>query len=209
MTGGRLSPLGLAVLLLAAQAACLAALPVRGLAARLPDLDVTDLWDYPRDLHSIAAQGTTLFFICDIDLKECREGAVFFESRARRIREAGIRPVMLLRGPAADVRSAALDMDLDLPVYIDPGGEVIAAVLGEGILPALLLVSPGGSVLATVYGGGESLAGNIEEAIRRAAPEAEAVPEREAEPVEKKSKTWKYLLGAAAVVLVGILILAD
>lgn len=184
------------------------ALPGSGLSAReeLPGLEVTDLWDYPESLSTIVAKGTTLFFICDPALKECREGAVFIESRAPGIREAGMRLALLLRGSGPDVRNAALQMDLDTPIYIDEDGRVIDSMLDQEILPALLLASHDGTVIETVYGGGESLAGNLERVLARGAPEPP--PEKVAEP-EKKSGRWKYLLGAAAIIVIGILIFAD
>jgi hypothetical protein len=184
------------------------ALPGPGAAAgELPDVEVTDLWDYPENLLSIVAEGTTLVFICDPGVKECREGAVFIDSRARSIREAGARPVMLLRGAAADVRSAALDMHLDTPIYIDEAGDAIDGILDQEILPALILVSPDGTVLDTVYGGGESLAGNIEEILRRGSAEPPAP--QVAGPEKKRSNAWKYALGAAAVIAAAAIILVD
>jgi len=175
--------------------------------AELPDLDVKDLWDYPENLRSIVADGTTLFFICDPKVKECREGAVFIENRASGINEAGAKLVMLFRGGAAEVRSAALDMDLDSDIYIDEDGHVIDAVLDEDILPALLLVSSDGTVLEAVYGGGESLAGNIEQILRYEVPEPPPPPPAQvAEPEKKGSGRWKYILGAAAVIVLGTLL---
>lgn len=177
-------------------------------ATELPDLDVTDLWDYPANLHSIAASGTTLFFICDPKVKECREGAVFIENRSSDIIAAGARLVMLFRGGAADVRRAALDMDLDSDIYIDEDGHVIEAILDEEILPALVLVSSGGAVLAAVYGGGESLAGNIEQVLRYEAPPPPPPQPQVARPEEKGPGKWKYILGAAAVIVLSALLFA-
>jgi len=182
-------------------------------AAELPDLEVSDLWDYPQSLSTIVARGATLFFICDPGVKECREGAVFIENRAASIREAGFRPVLLLRSSGPDVRSAALEMDLGTPIYIDEGGDVIGSMLSQDILPALLLASPDGTILDTVYGGGESLAGNLGEILKREMPEPPppvvAEPEVLAEPEKEGSGTWKLLVGVAALALIGVLIFAD
>lgn len=198
----------MAALLLAVVASAVTALPGPGTAAELPDLEVTDLWDYPENLRSIAADGVTLFFICDPGVKECREGAVFIENRTESIRDAGAELVLLFRGAAADVRSAALDMDLDSDIYIDEGGHVIDAILDEEILPALLLVSSDGTVLESVYGGGESLAGNIERVLQREAPERP--PTEVAQPGKKASNKWKWVMGAAIVMTIGaVIILID
>ena len=177
-------------------------------AGDLPDLDVTDLWDYPENLRAIVADGTTLFFICDPKVKECREGAVFIENRTPGITGAGAKLVMLFRGGAAEVRRAALDMDLDSDIYIDEDGHVIDALLDEDILPALVLVSSDGTVLEAVYGGGESLAGNIEQVLRYEAPQPPPPQVQVAKPEEKGSGKWKYILGAAAAVVLGTLLLA-
>jgi hypothetical protein len=176
-------------------------------AEELPDLELTDLWDSSRSLRSVAAQGTTLFFICDPGVKECREGAVFFESRASSMREAGIRPALIFRGKAPDVRSAVLNMDLDNPVYIDEDGHVIDSMLDQEVLPALLLAAPDGTVLKTVYGGGESLAGNIEQVIKPGTPEA--LPPQVARAGKEASGRWKYLVAAVALVVIGVVIFAE
>jgi hypothetical protein len=96
-------------------------------------------------------------------------------------------------------------MDLDSDIYIDEGGQVIDAMLDEQVLPALLLVSPDGTVLQAVYGGGESLAGNIDRVLEREVPEPP--PLQVARPEEEKSSKWKWILGTAAVVTVGALII--
>lgn len=176
-------------------------------AAELPDLDVTDLWDYPRRLRSIAAEGSTLFFICDPDVKECREGAVFFDSRVTSIREAGFRPVLLFSGKPADVRSAVLKMGLDSPVYVDEHGRAIESMMEQEVLPALLLAEGSGEVLDVVYGGGESLAGNIEQILALHA--AEPPPPIPAEPQKKSHRTYKVLAALAVITAVGIIIFAD
>lgn len=175
--------------------------------ADLADLELTDLWDYSRSLRSILADGPTLFFICDPDVKECREGAVFFESRSRGIREAGIRPALIFRGRPPDVRSAVLKMGLDNPVYLDEDGRVIDSMLDQEVLPALLLAAPDGTVLKTVYGGGESLAGNIVQVIEHLTPEA--TPPEGAQAEKETSGRWKYLVAIAALVAVGVVIFAD
>lgn len=192
----------LSVLLTALPPACLS-------AAELADLEVLDLWDYPENLAALVEDGSTVFFICDPGLKECREGAVFIESRAARIREAGLRPVMLLRGSGPDVRKAALEMDLDTPIYIDEEGGVIDALLDQEILPALLLASKEGTVVETVYGGGDSLAGNLERILARAAPEPPPPVVARPEEKEKKSETWKIIAGIAALAIIGVIIFAD
>jgi hypothetical protein len=175
-------------------------------AEHLPDLAVADLWDAPHNLRAIAAEGSTLFFICDTAVKECREGAVFFDNRSSEIQRAGVLPVFIFRGDPADIRTAVLKMDLASPVYIDQGGRLIEKVLEHHILPALVLAAPDGSILETVYGGGESLAGNIETVLEREPAQA---PVETAGAQEKgTARWWKYAAiaaGAAAIALIAIL----
>jgi hypothetical protein len=190
-----------AVLLLAVAAVCSTAL-----ATELPDLEVTDLWDYPENLRDIVARGNTLFFICDPEVKECREGAVFIETRESSIYEAGLKLVLLFQGAPAEVRRAALDMDLDSDIYIDEDGQVIDAILDEGILPAILLVSQDGTVLDAVYGGGESLAGNIDQILQPETPQPP--PAQVAQSEKEKSGKWKWAVAAMAVITIGAIILA-
>jgi hypothetical protein len=177
-------------------------------ARELPDLEVSDLLDYPVNLRSIAARETTLFFICDPALKECREGAVFFESRARAIRQAGIRPVLLLRGKGPEVRNTVLNMGIGSPVYIDADGRAVAAMLDEDVMPALLLARPGGEVIETVYGGGESLAGNIQNLSQRESHEQEPPP-RPAAAEKKGHGTYKLLAAIGALIIIGFIVFAD
>ena len=174
-------------------------------------LVVLDLWDYPAEFSTIYEEGPALFFICDLGAKECREGAVFFESRAANIREAGVQPIFLFRGDPAVVRSTVLSMNLDTPVYIDRSGDVIDGILEQEVLPALMLAAPDGTGMKTVYGGGDSLAGNIERILLREEPESPPprVAEPTAGPEEKRKATYKLLLGAAAVIIIGVLILAN
>ncbi len=200
-------PMSMSFVLTALSFAVVASAPLpSACAAELPDLELSDLWDYSRSLRSIVAEGPTLFFICDPGVKECREGAVFFESRSPSIREAGIRPALILRGRAPDVRSAVLKMGLKSPVFVDEEGRVIDSMLDQDILPALLLAAPDGTVMETVYGGGESLAGNIGQVIEHVT--LDAAPPEVAQAEKETSGRWKYLVAIAAIAIIGVVIFA-
>jgi hypothetical protein len=102
-----------------------------------------------------------VFFICDIELSVCREGAVFFDSRAEEIEAHGLRAALILTAPPAEVRDFVLRTRIDRPVFVDSGRRVFETLLSEKILPALVLVDGEGKQVRTLYGGGESLEGNI------------------------------------------------
>jgi|GEM_PF-2202935 len=171
-------------------------------AREIPDAAVTDLWDAPHNLRTIASRESTLFFICDLGVVECREGAVFFESRASSIRDAGMRPAFLFKGKPSEIRTIVLRLELDTQVYIDESGDVIEGLLDPAILPSILLVTPGG-IAAEAQGGGESLADNIERfLVAQAGPHEEPVPP----PEKKHHPSWKYIATVAAIA--GAVILA-
>jgi hypothetical protein len=159
-------------------------------AAEGPQL--TDLWDAPQDIENICDGRRTLAFICDLEIKECREGAVYFDSQADLIRDHDIQPICIFTGQPSDVRAAVLNLDLGVPVYIDRGGTVFGTILEFEMVPAMVLFKGNGSTMRTAYGGGESLAG-ILEAMMRA-----------------KSSAWLLMLVATPVILIAaILILVD
>jgi len=126
---------------------------------------LTDLWDAAVDLPRLCAGDTTLLLVCDPGLATCREGAVYFDSKAGMIREQEVRPVIVLIGDPAGIRETVLDLDIRIPVFIDQSESVFRSILAERILPALVLMDPDGRVLETIYGGGDSLDGNIKALI--------------------------------------------
>ncbi len=126
---------------------------------------LTDLWDATVDLPRLCAGDTTLLFICDPDLATCREGAVYFDSKAGMMRDEDVRPVIVLIGDPAGIREVVLDLDLRVPVFIDQGESVFGSILNERVLPALVLMDADGEVLDTIYGGGDSLDGYIKALI--------------------------------------------
>jgi hypothetical protein len=136
-------------------------LPCTAQAAAGEGVVLTDLWDSPYRLEDIGRDHPAILFICDIDLSVCREGAVFFDTRAGQIEERGFRAALIFLGRPADVREFALRTQLNLPIYIDSDRSVFNSLLGEKVLPALVLLDPGGRKVRTLYGGGESLEGNI------------------------------------------------
>jgi hypothetical protein len=122
---------------------------------------VIDLWDMPHSLESICSGRSVLFFLCDPDLRTCREAAVHFDSQAERIEAMEIEPIFLFRGRAENVRDAVLALDLSVPVYIDPDGQVFEAFLNQKVLPAMMLLDGRGNVVRTIYGGGQSFDNNL------------------------------------------------
>jgi hypothetical protein len=126
-----------------------------------PMLVLTDLWDSPHSLESICKGRSTVFFICDTELSVCREGAVFFDSRADEIEAHGMRAALIFAAQPAEVRDFVLRTNIGRPVYVDSGGRVFGTLLSDKVLPALVLVDGDCRHVRTLYGGGESLEGNI------------------------------------------------
>lgn len=139
---------------------------------------LTDLWDAAVDLPRLCAGDTTLILVCDPGLATCREGAVYFDNKAGPIREAQVRPAIILIGDPATIRETVLGLDIRVPVFIDQGETVFGNILAERILPALILMDPDGHVLETIYGGGDSLDGNIK-ALTGTEPETQAGTDEE------------------------------
>jgi hypothetical protein len=126
---------------------------------------LTDLWDADVNLTRICDGDTTLLLICDPGLATCREGVVYFDSKAGMIRDMEVRPAIIMIGEPAGIRETVLALDVRIPVFIDRSQSVFGSVLSERILPALVLMDADGRVLATMYGGGDSLDGNIKNLI--------------------------------------------
>jgi hypothetical protein len=113
-------------------------------------------------LKSICDGHRTLIFICNPNLSTCREGAVYFDSKAGRIEARRLRPVCLFIGHPEAVRTYVLALHLEVPVYIDPEGRAAEALLDQKILPAMALLDGNGNVIRAIYGGGQSLDNNLE-----------------------------------------------
>jgi hypothetical protein len=122
---------------------------------------LTDLWDSPHRLEDICNGRAMILFICDTELSVCREGAVFFDTRADAIESEGLRAILVLTGQPADARTFALTTGIGEPVYVDSERRVFGSLLDQEVVPALVLVDAGGRHVRTLYGGGESLEGNI------------------------------------------------
>ncbi len=132
-----------------------------GICIAGPGPELTDLWDAPVDLPVICRSETTLVLICDPGTATCREAAVYFDSKAEMIRDEGVRPAIILLGDPPAIRETVLQIDINIPVFIDTGESVFGTVLEERILPALVLMSAAGQIIDTIYGGGDSLDNNI------------------------------------------------
>jgi hypothetical protein len=160
------------------------------------DVALTDLWDAPIGLETICRGRDGLFFICDLDLTTCREGAIYFESRSNTVRQAGLKPGFIFVGSATGIRDAVLGMNLKIPVYIDAQGTVFGSILEDRILPAVVRTDTTGTVVDVLYGGGESLDENITALLVE--QEADQEPEQEG----KGRRWWLILIPVAAVLAV-------
>jgi hypothetical protein len=161
-------------------------------------VEVSDLWDTPLTLGEVCNGAETLVFVCDLDLKQCREGAVYFDTRAEAIKARGFTPCCLFVGQPQEVRRHVLSLDLGIPAYIDSDGGIFKDVLDQRIMPALMLLDGNGNLVRTVYGGGESLDHNLALMLE---------PEPAIEPGSQPSgRGWLWILLPAAVVAAVVLI---
>jgi hypothetical protein len=122
---------------------------------------VTDLGDKAYELETIPAGTPTLLFVCDPALTRCREGAVHFDTQAARIEKKRIKPVCILLADPETARDAATRLGLTVPVYVDATRMIPGVLLGQEILPAMVLLDGRGKVVRVVLGGGESLDSNL------------------------------------------------
>jgi hypothetical protein len=130
-------------------------------AGEAADIIVTDLLDQPFQIKAVAAGTPTLLFVCDPALIKCREGAVYFDTQAARIAAGKIKPVCIFLASADAARSAAARLDLAVPVYVDSSRAIPRALLGQEILPAMVLLDGKGKTQRIALGGGESLDSNL------------------------------------------------
>jgi hypothetical protein len=144
--------------------ACLATLSPITCCGR--DLIITDLWDQPLGLKDVCKGRETLLLVCDPATVDCREGAVYLDSRTAWIRAQGAEPACLFIGSPPEIRDVALALDLGMPIYIGSRQDVLGGLIGQKVLPAILVLGPDGSVARTVYGGGESLDNNLRIVLR-------------------------------------------
>jgi hypothetical protein len=126
-----------------------------------PNLVVTDLWDSPHRLIDICDGRATIFFICDTQSSVCREGAVFFDTRADEIETEDLGTALLLVGEPAQARAFTLNTGIDQPVFVDSARRVFDTLLDQEVVPALVFLDGEGRHVRSLYGGGESLEGNI------------------------------------------------
>jgi hypothetical protein len=152
---------------------------------------LTDTWDMPIALNMIPAGKPALFLVCDPSQVNCREGAVLFDSQAARIEAAGVRPACILVATPEVARDAAQRMALGVPVYVDAGGAVPTKVMGQQVMPALILLDGEGNLEKVAVGGGETLDAHITAMI------------------ESRSSTWKILVLITLAALGIILLVVD
>jgi hypothetical protein len=158
------------------------------------EVEVSDLWDTPLSLSDVCNGSRTLIFVCDLNLKQCREGAVYFDTRAEAIEAEGFQPCCLFVGKPQEVRRYVLSLNLDVPAYIDSEARVFEDVLDQRMMPVLVLLDGDGSLVRSVYGGGESLDHNLRLMLE---------PEPEPGPSGRK---WLWIAVTAVVTAVVVLI---
>jgi hypothetical protein len=134
------------------------------------DIMVTDLLDQPFQLKDVAAGTPTLLFVCDPALTRCREGAVYFDTQAARIAARKIKPVCIFLASTDAARNAAARLDLAVPVYVDSCRAIPQALLGQEILPAMVLLDGKGKAQRIALGGGESLDSNLTHMLKPPEP---------------------------------------
>ncbi len=135
----------------------------------LNDLAVTDLWDVPHRLGEISAGRVLVIYFCKPEVEECREGAVYFDSQATRITAAGAKPICVFTGSPERIRDLALNLDLEIPIYVD-SGLIYQQVLEQKIVPAIIVFDRSGQKTIILYGGGESLATNLDSILGKISP---------------------------------------
>lgn len=128
----------------------------------LGDLTIEDLWDNPHKVSEISEGKTLLIYICKPEIIECREGAIYFDTNAYRIRQVGARPVCVFLGNPENVREVAVSLSLRIPIFVDRNAFFFNKISDERILPAMVAIDKDGKRIAIVYGGGEALATNLE-----------------------------------------------
>ncbi len=143
----------------------LATIAVAG-APRVEEIVLTDLWDVKWNLCDVTAEGSTLFFICDLNLKTCRQDAIYFQSKADEIEAAGLKPCFIFLGDPASVRAHALDLHIKIDSYIDTDNVTQRTILTKQILPAIVRIDSNCNVEKIVYGGGEALPANLDSVLQ-------------------------------------------
>jgi hypothetical protein len=141
------------------------------------------------ELATLPAGKPTLLFVCDPTLTKCREGAVHFDTQAARIERSGIRPVCVLLADPETARQAAQRLGLAVPVYVDATRSIPSIILGQEILPAMVLLNGRGEVAKVVLGGGESLDGNLTRVL------------------ESGKHSWRFLYVLIPLAVFGIILL--
>ena len=102
-----------------------------------------------------------LFYVCDPAEVTCREGAVYFDTQAGRIKRKNIQPVCVFVASFEVTGQETARMGLTVPVFADAAGAVPDRLIGQQIMPALILLDGRGNVSRVLVGGGESLDTNI------------------------------------------------
>ena len=155
------------------------------------EIVLSDRWDMPITLGAIPAGKPTLVLVCDPAEVRCREAAVYFDAQAERIAASKVRPVCIMVSSREEARAAVAKMELGVAAYVDPAGAIASRLLGQQVLPALLLLDGKGKVVKVATGGGEALEGNI------------------ALMLEGRSTGRRWVIATlAAAVLVGAIVLA-
>jgi hypothetical protein len=120
-----------------------------------------DALNMPVTLSMIPGGKASLCYVCDPSEVTCREGAVYFDSQAHRIKRKNIRPVCIFVASYEAARQEAARMGLAVPVFADASRAIPGRLIGQEIMPALILLDAKGDVSRVIVGGGESLDANI------------------------------------------------
>jgi len=115
----------------------------------------------PVSMKMIPGGRPALFYVCDPAEITCREGAVYFDTQAGRIKRRNIQPVCVFVASLEIAGREAARMGLTVPVYADASRTIPDRLIGQEIMPALILLDGKGNVSHVLVGGGESLDTNI------------------------------------------------
>jgi hypothetical protein len=118
-------------------------MPEAGAPARFPSVHVPALDGPSRDLSQVAQ--TTLLVLGHGDCDTTRLLLPFLQ-RIHGRRRAGTEVALLLQDNAEDARALVRELELTLPVLLDPEPWPVGTALAARTVPLTLLLGPGGVV---------------------------------------------------------------
>lgn len=150
-----------------------------------------DTLNMPISMSMIPGGRPALCYVCDPSEVTCREGAVYFDSQAGKIRRKNIQPVCIFVASLDVAGSETAKMGLAVPVFADVSRAIPDRLIGQEIMPALILLDGEGNVSRVIVGGGESLDTNISTML-----------------AEGGSKRWTSIWIVAPLVALGVILIA-